>query len=143
MKSTAAMPDSTPDRGSLAIERGHETSEFDAGYLGWFGVGIAALVIVTAWVAFELLGGFRVPRPPAAQEPQSDAPSVPAPPALQSAPQGELRAYRRDKAAALEGYHWVDRAGGVVQIPIERAMELTAERGPSGPAPSEHAERTR
>jgi hypothetical protein len=143
MKSTAAMPDGTPDRGSLAVERGHEASEFNAGYLGWFGIGIAVLVIVTACVAFELLGGFRVPQPPAAQGPQSDVPSVGAPPALQSAPQGELRVYRRDKAAALEGYHWVDRAGGIVQIPIERAMELTAERAQPAAAAPEQPERTR
>jgi len=45
---------------------------------------------------------------------------------LQSAPQDDLRSYRLGKAGALEGYRWVDRAGGVVQIPIERAMELLA-----------------
>jgi hypothetical protein len=136
------MPDSTPEGLSAAVGRGHETSEFNAGYLGWFGIGIAVLVIVTAWVAFELLGGFRVPSPPAARAPQSDAPSVPAPPALQSAPAGELRAYRRDKTAALEGYHWVDRGGGIVQIPLDRAMELTVERAAS-PAAPDHRERTR
>ena len=31
------------------------------------------------------------------------------------------------KAAALEGYHWVDRSSGVVRIPIERAMELVVQ----------------
>ena len=29
----------------------------------------------------------------------------------------------------LNGYGWVDKANGVVHIPIERAMQLTLERG--------------
>jgi hypothetical protein len=29
----------------------------------------------------------------------------------------------------LHGYGWVNEAGGVVHIPIERAMELTLQRG--------------
>jgi hypothetical protein len=34
-------------------------------------------------------------------------------------------AQRRD----LEAYAWVDRKNGIVHVPIERAMELLAERG--------------
>jgi hypothetical protein len=29
----------------------------------------------------------------------------------------------------LQSYGWIDQQKGVVRIPIERAMELTAERG--------------
>jgi hypothetical protein len=32
-------------------------------------------------------------------------------------------------ARLLLGYHWVDQNAGVVQIPIERAMDLLAQRG--------------
>lgn len=32
-------------------------------------------------------------------------------------------------ALHLQGYRWVDREKGVVQVPIERAMALLAERG--------------
>ncbi len=37
----------------------------------------------------------------------------------------------RLQAAELEGYRWVDKKAGVVEIPIERAIELIAseERG--------------
>ena len=38
----------------------------------------------------------------------------------------ELRGYRADQLAKLNGYRVVDPAQGVVAIPIERAMELTA-----------------
>ena len=39
--------------------------------------------------------------------------------------QGQLALER----SALEGYAWVDQQAGVVRIPVERAMELLAERG--------------
>jgi hypothetical protein len=32
-------------------------------------------------------------------------------------------------ANLLQGYHWVDQSAGVVQIPIDQAMELLAQRG--------------
>lgn len=37
---------------------------------------------------------------------------------------GDWSAKRRD----LSAYHWVDRERGLVQIPIERAMDLVVER---------------
>jgi hypothetical protein len=42
-------------------------------------------------------------------------------------------------ANLLQGYHWVDQSQGVVQIPIDRAMDLVLQRGlPSrGPADSQ------
>ena len=41
----------------------------------------------------------------------------------------------------LDTYAWVDREGGVVRIPIERAMELTVSRAPKTPVPRDGAER--
>ncbi len=49
-------------------------------------------------------------------------------PALQVDPAGEIAAYRREKRAELESYRWIDRKTGTVAIPIERAMELSAQR---------------
>jgi hypothetical protein len=40
-----------------------------------------------------------------------------------------LRALRAAENAILEHYGWVDRDKGVVHIPIDRAMDLLAERG--------------
>lgn len=37
--------------------------------------------------------------------------------------------YRRQQADLLGNYAWVDQENGVVQLPIERAMELVAEEG--------------
>ena len=38
-----------------------------------------------------------------------------------------LEDYHRQQQALLGGYTWVDQENGVVQLPIERAMELVAE----------------
>jgi hypothetical protein len=37
--------------------------------------------------------------------------------------------YIAEETEKLEGYGWVNRRAGTVHIPIERAMELTVERG--------------
>lgn len=38
-----------------------------------------------------------------------------------------LADYQREQADLLGNYTWVDQENGVVQLPIERAMELVAE----------------
>jgi hypothetical protein len=35
---------------------------------------------------------------------------------------------RRAEDATLTSYAWIDRSNGIVRIPIDRAMELLAER---------------
>ncbi len=126
------MAHNTPDPHTAAVRRGHETFDLDMSYVRWFSVALVILLIATAAVAFRMIGGFRIAHP-------ASGPALPlagAPPApfatLQSAPQQDLREYRQEKALALEGYRWVDRAGGVVHIPIERAMELSAAQAEAG-----------
>ncbi len=119
------MAHNAPEGRTAAEQRGHELFDLDVRYLGWFSVGIVILLTVTACAAFFLLGGFRVSD--AVLTKQSTAGSTSGPFAtLQDTPQDDLRSYWQSKAAALEGYHWVDRSSGVVRIPIERAMELVA-----------------
>ncbi|MFI4980436.1 MAG: hypothetical protein ACHQIO_08805, partial [Nevskiales bacterium] len=112
------------DGGTPAVQRGHEIFDLDLRYVRWFSLIIVVLLIVTAAVAYHLMGGFRIDNPATAPSAETSAPAPFA--TLQNAPQQDLRTYRRDKAASLEGYRWADRKDGVVQIPIERAMELVA-----------------
>jgi hypothetical protein len=56
----------------------------------------------------------------------------PPPPVLEVRPKLTLQAQRAREDARLEGSGWVDRQGRVVRIPIERAMQLIAERGLAG-----------
>ena len=55
-------------------------------------------------------------------------PQTPPEPRLQTDPAGDLRTLRADEQARLQGYGWADQSKTIVRIPIERAMELLAER---------------
>jgi hypothetical protein len=50
-------------------------------------------------------------------------------PALESAPQPELRRYRDYKQKLLTTSAWVDRGAGIARIPIATAMTLLSEQG--------------
>jgi hypothetical protein len=53
---------------------------------------------------------------------------VPPEPRLQTDPRKDLLQMRAEEDAVLQTYGWVDRKAGVTRIPIERAMELLAQR---------------
>jgi hypothetical protein len=56
---------------------------------------------------------------------------VPAP-RLQVDPSADLAALRRAEEGRLSTYGWVDRSAGTLHVPIDRAMQITAERGLPG-----------
>ena len=63
-------------------------------------------------------------------------------PRLQVAPELDLATLRAREDAELNNYGWIDKTAGIVKIPIERAMELTLQRGlpvkgqPNAPKPT-------
>lgn len=50
-------------------------------------------------------------------------------PRLQTQPFKDVFQLKTEQRGSLNGYGWVDKATGVVHIPIDRAMRLTIERG--------------
>ncbi|UPG73035.1 hypothetical protein MVG78_02300 [Roseomonas gilardii subsp. gilardii] len=76
--------------------------------------------------------GIRGNQPPAPQP-------FPAP-ELQADPRGDLARFLAEQREGLEGYGWVDRAQGLVRIPVRRAMEIQAGRGMDAYAPLEAPE---
>jgi len=54
---------------------------------------------------------------------------VPPEPRLQTHPREDLLALRAREDAVLNSYGWVDKTAGVVRIPIDEAIKLTAQRG--------------
>lgn len=67
------------------------------------------------------------------------APSDALPPApnLQSSPYRDWKIARAQWEAELNKYEWVDRQKGIVTIPIDRAIDLLAQRGiPPSPKPA-------
>lgn len=54
---------------------------------------------------------------------------LPPEPRLQANPARALQEIRTTEDRVLHSYGWVDREAGIVRLPIDRAMELLAERG--------------
>jgi hypothetical protein len=93
---------------------------------------ITALGVVLTGVPFtvgrpaDLIGGLQA----------APAPTPPAP-RLEAQSGQALDPYRAAEQQRLSSYGWVDRQAGVAHMPIDRAMDLVAERGlPTRPTPS-------
>ena len=121
----------------------HETSDVNVRGIFGFGIGLA---VGTALVALLLFGAFSVmverfnPAPtPTASPLTRTRPTVPESrqhaeaafpePRLQPDAAEDLVKYREAEQRHLNSYGWVDQNAGVVHIPIERAKELTLQRG--------------
>jgi hypothetical protein len=64
----------------------------------------------------------------------ADADQTPPRPRLQNTPARDFEDFRLEQAAKLSAYRWIDRDRGVVQIPIDRAMEIALEKGVGSPS---------
>ena len=114
------------------LAAGHEVSDVSIRGLVTFLVGLvvslAVVVLAVAWM-FVLL----VKRATEADPPESPLAELrePAPPSphLQQSPAFDMRIMREEQAAALKRTRWIDKEAQVVQIPVEQAIELVAERG--------------
>ncbi len=115
----------------------------------WFGVGFVGLTAVSLlamWILFGVLerqADRRDPAPSPIQE--ANQRRLPPGPNLQTTPESDLAAMRAAEEARLHAYGWVDESQGIAHIPIERAMEILAQRGATatievtpapGPAPA-------
>jgi hypothetical protein len=114
-------------------EVGHEESDVNVrGILG-FGLGlfvVAAVIHLMVWVLFQYFDareGARVaPEYPLAIGQENRQPPEPR---LQTNPREDLRVLRAHEDDILNNYGWIDKAGGVVRIPIEDAIRITARKG--------------
>jgi hypothetical protein len=83
---------------------------------------IVAAVLLSLLAARALLDHFGRPPPAVAGNPFSRT----AGPALEVRPDEDLLKFRAEEGEKLEQYRVIDAQSGVVQIPIERAMDLVA-----------------
>lgn len=73
--------------------------------------------------------------PAASPIPEASVRQMPPEPRLQPAPERELATLRLEQKTLLGNYGWVDRPAGIARIPIDRAIDLVAQRGLPQPAP--------
>jgi hypothetical protein len=127
---------------------GHERSDVNVRLLSRLGIifvlgGIATLFLI--WFVFDaFLGREQVKGPPPSPGLDVDARRLPPEPRLQAAPILDLARMRAAEEQIMNGYGWLDRSGGVVRIPVARAMDLIARenlpaRNPAGPQATSNA----
>jgi hypothetical protein len=116
----------------------YEVQDLSTSTVTWFAVGVLATLLLT-FVAIAIfsraLARTRLTVESATRIVTAER-SAP-PPVLQTNPMTDLRSLRAREDSTLETYGWIDRKAGVIRIPIERAIELTAERGLRARAPQE------
>jgi hypothetical protein len=118
---------------------GYEPRDVRVGWILVFAAMLAAMVVLvlplTDWIfdTFEQSAEQRdVPASPLAAGQQ------PPEPRLQSQPSASLAALRRREDEALTKYRWLDREQKIVQLPVDRAIELLLERGLPEPKPTKN-----
>ena len=101
--------------------------------VGKFGIGLALLCIVCLALLLGLFKYFENEtggaKPRASTSIGVDASKLPPEPRLEVTPILDLEAMRAAEDKTLGSYAWVDQSHGVVRIPIDRAIDLLAQRG--------------
>lgn len=110
---------------------GHETRDISVRVVAWFAIGlvISALVIFPVVVGLDRLFEWQHPSPDAPSRIALHPHMIAPPPRLQANPAIDLAQYEAAQEAKLNSYGWVDKSAGIIRIPIERAMDLIAQRG--------------
>lgn len=112
-----------------ALQRGHEVVETNVSLVIKFGIGLTAMAVISMllmWGMFVAIEDIN--------EASFDAPSplveenqLPPEPRLQVIPEEDLAVLRAEEEKKLNSYGWVIRTAEIVQIPIDRAIQLTAD----------------
>lgn len=110
----------------------YEKSDFNTDFVWSSAWTLLGLMFAGLVIAFLLFAGYNriwlaQDTPPSRLA--STLPARPPEPRLQDFPAQDLKEFRKREDETLKSYGWVEPNAGVVRIPIERAMELTLERG--------------
>ena len=114
-----------------STERGHESYELKPGPIAVAGLLLSLVIALAFWAMGDLSDSFeaQAERDAAPNHPLATVREVPPAPRLQARPNLEVEAHRRAMNTQAGEYRWIDAEAGVVRIPLQRALDLTAERG--------------
>ena len=119
------------DLATHSAETGHEISDISPLRVALTGLVLAAVIAMTLLAAYGLFYLFQgsESRARPAPSPLSYAPEPVPEPRLEVEPGEELKALRTDEDEALKTYGWIDQEKRIVRIPVDRAIDILAERG--------------
>jgi len=119
-----------PESKTGQAARRYETQDVSLHSMVYSALGLAVLIILgflASWFVFKYYVRVQKLGPPAS--PFDNTRTLPPAPRLQVNPAEDLKAYQAKEDAILHSYGWADKSAGVVRIPIERAMDLSLQRG--------------
>jgi len=126
------MSDFKPQSEAGQAEAGHEGTDLSLRPI----IGFVIALIVMAVFVYAVLGLFMNQFVKESNQEQALKPALFADdrgqfpsPNNQVAPRVELSEHRRRERAQLDTYGWVDQKKGIARVPIDRALDILAERG--------------
>jgi hypothetical protein len=124
------MPEQNLSRPRENPDVAHEQSDVNVRAILVFGLALAVAALVIHLGLYWLLESYKKRTaesvaPMAAIEAGDQIPE----PRLRVSPRTDLAEMRAAEDKELQTYGWVDKENKIIRIPIDRAMELLAERG--------------
>jgi len=117
---------------SVGAVKGHEERDANLAAVMWFGLALV-LVLIAVLILVKSTFRFFAGVPAEVALPIHPATGlggeVPPEPRLQLNAPLDLKRLREQEDAVLNSYGWIDKSNGTVRIPIERAIDLLAQRG--------------
>ncbi len=107
-------------------ERDVNARAVTAAGLGIFGFTVAA--VFAMWFLFNFLARRETPGEPA-RAAWSETSQLPPAPRLQASPAADYKNIRAAEDKLMNSYAWIDPDKGIVRIPVNRALEILAQRG--------------
>ena len=109
---------------------GHETRDTGPAVIIYSTIGLTVgtfIVCMIVWGLFNFLKSREVP--PAPTSLMSNPATMPPEPRLQVDGTAQIKNLRAREDHVLSSYAWVDQKSGTVRVPIDRAMDMLAQRG--------------
>ncbi|HXK04112.1 MAG TPA: hypothetical protein VMS37_17035 [Verrucomicrobiae bacterium] len=107
---------------------GHETSDINVWAVGKFAIALVVVTAVSLVLLFGLMKYFQSRETTEVVKTVDPAQVFPQP-QLQKTPIPDLRQFHAEEDKILDSYGWVDQPKGIVRIPIDRAIDVLAQRG--------------
>jgi hypothetical protein len=113
------------------VEAGHELRDLSPKNIALFGLSLALLLVITVTVTYFLYEHYASVqiRTQAPASPFSSAREPTPEPRLAVTPGEDLKALRAAEDSILKSYAGIDAKNGIVRIPVDRAIEILAQRG--------------
>ncbi len=124
------MAEETPHHTDNGGSGGYERREANIRLIVLSTVGLAIMVVLTlaftVWL-FDVTYHLTTPKP--RLNTITNPRELPPSPRLQEHPAVELQNLRRHEDEILNNYGWVDQKAGTVRLPIDKAMDILAQKG--------------